>query len=106
MGVDYNLFWTLNPRKLQPFIKSFEMKQKINIETINYQTWLQGIYFGRAVVATLDKNVEYFDKPIDFDKYSNENVSEEKTKEEIMATKFEVLSIMFNRSLEKEGEIN
>ena len=31
------------------------MKQKIETEYINFQTWLQGIYFGKALVASLDK---------------------------------------------------
>lgn len=99
IGVDYDLFWSLNPRKLQPFVESFKMKQKIEIEYINYQTWLQGIYFGKALVASLDKNQEYFKEPIDFQK-----IKEQKSQEELMAMKFEAWSIAFNQSLEKGGK--
>lgn len=99
IGVDYDLFWSLNPRKLQPFVKSFKMKQKIKTEDINFQTWLQGIYFGKALVASLDKNQEYFEKPIDFQK-----IKEQKSQEELMAMKFEAWSIAFNQSLEKGGK--
>ena len=99
IGVDYDLFWSLNPRKLQPFVKSFKMKQKIKTEYINFQTWLQGIYFGKALVASLDKNQEYFKEPIDFQK-----IKEQKSQEESMAMKFEAWSIAFNQSLEKGGK--
>jgi len=99
IGVDYDLFWSLNPRKLQAFVKSFKMKQKIKTEYINFQTWLQGIYFGRALVASLDKNQEYFKEPIDFQK-----IKEQKSQEELMAMKFEAWSIAFNQSLEKGGK--
>lgn len=99
IGVDYNLFWSLNPRKIQAFVKSFKMKQKIKAEYINYQTWLQGIYFGRALVATLDKNQEYFEEPIGFQK-----IKKQKSQEELMAMKFEAWSIAFNQSLEKGGK--
>lgn len=99
IGVDYDLFWSLNPRKLQPFVKSFEMKQKIETEYINFQTWLQGIYFGRALVASLDKKQEYFNEPINFEKNKKR-----KSQEELMAMKFEAWSIAFNQSLEKGGK--
>lgn len=99
IGVDYDLFWSLNPRKLQPFVKSFKMKQKIKTEYINFQTWLQGIYFGKALVASLDKNQEYFKEPIDFQK-----IKEQKSQEELMAMRFEAWSIAFNQSLEKGGK--
>lgn len=99
IGVDYDLFWSLNPRKLQPFVESFKMKQKIKTEYINFQTWLQGIYFGKALVASLDKNQEYFKEPIDFQK-----IKEQKSQEELMAMKFEAWSIAFNQSLEKGGK--
>ena len=99
IGVDYDLFWSLNPRKLQAFVKSFKMKQKIKTEYINFQTWLQGIYFGKALVASLDKNQEYFEEPIDFQK-----IKEQKSQEELMAMRFEAWSIAFNQSLEKGGK--
>lgn len=99
IGVDYDLFWSLNPRKLQPFVKSFKMKQEIKTEDINFQTWLQGIYFGQALVAILDKNQEYFNEPIDFQK-----IKEQKSQEELMAMRFEAWSIAFNQSLEKGGK--
>ncbi|MEG2770410.1 MAG: hypothetical protein RR902_06280, partial [Oscillospiraceae bacterium] len=44
-GVDYNLFWTLNPRKLKAFIKA---QEKIN-KRKNYELWLQGAYFYNAM---------------------------------------------------------
>ena len=99
IGVDYDLFWSLNPRKLQPFVKSFEMKQKIKTEYINYQTWLQGIYFGRALVASLDKNQEYFKEPINFQK-----IKEQKSQEELLAMKFEAWSIAFKKKKKKGGK--
>lgn len=45
LGIDYNLFWTLNPSKLKPFLKAKEMQQKEK----NHELWLQGAYFNEAI---------------------------------------------------------
>lgn len=64
MGVDYDLFWTLNPKSLDPFIKAFSMKQKYD----NICSWRDGMYIRMAVASVLDSSVKYPTSPIEADK--------------------------------------
>lgn len=50
MGVDYDLFWSLNPKSLQPFIKAFELQKKQD----DYNAWLNGMYVQHAVASVLN----------------------------------------------------
>ena len=49
MGVDYNLFWHLNPMKL----RAFEEADKIKTEKQDYLNWLLGRYFMSALDASV-----------------------------------------------------
>lgn len=60
IGVDYELFWTLNPRSLQPFIRAFELRQEYD----NNQAWLNGLYIKMAIASSLSKDTKYPKKPI------------------------------------------
>jgi len=65
IDVGYELFWELNPNRLKPFRKSAKWKSEEKLATMNYNAWLNGIYFGRAISASLNKNAKYPEKPID-----------------------------------------
>lgn len=45
-----------------------KMEQDLEIEKqmINYKAWLQGLYNNRAILSVLSKDVQYFEKPIEF----------------------------------------
>ena len=67
IGVPYDLFWHLTPKKLESFEKAYKLKREIEDENNRYL----GLYFGRAVSVALDtafngKNAKskYFDEPI------------------------------------------
>lgn len=81
MGVDYDLFWTLNPKSLSPFVKAFDLKQKYD-DTL---AWKQGAYIKVAIASALDKNAKYPEKPFSM---KNENVvmTPQQIKEKMMAT--------------------
>lgn len=49
IGVDYKLFWHLNPRKL----RAFEEADKIRTEKQDYLNWLLGRYFMFALDASV-----------------------------------------------------
>ena len=60
MGVDYNLFWVLDPKGLSPFIKAFSLRQKYE----DSMAWQQGLYIRMAVASCLDKSSKYPVKPM------------------------------------------
>lgn len=49
IGIDYNLFWKLNPCKLEPFLKARNLKLKMK----NEELWLQGLYVYNAISVAL-----------------------------------------------------
>ena len=65
MGVTYELFWGLNPIKLEPFKMAFKQTQDEKLATMNYSAWLNGIYVGKAISASFNKNADYPNKPLD-----------------------------------------
>jgi len=64
IGVDYDLFWTLNPKSLSPFVKAFSLKQKHE----DALAWSQGIYIRLAISSCLNKASKYPEKPMMADK--------------------------------------
>lgn len=65
MGVSYETFWHLNPRKLKPIEKAYEMKMESRQAQMNLESWLQGLYVQNAVASVLAKNAKYPKKPFD-----------------------------------------
>ena len=65
MDVTYEIFWTLNPRKLKPFEKAMELKQKAIQNRMNLTGWVSGIYVQHAIASCLSKGAKYPQKPLD-----------------------------------------
>ena len=65
MHVPYELFWKLNPKKLEPFEKAAEMEQKAMQARLNLTAWVSGVYVQHAVAACFSKSAKYPQKPID-----------------------------------------
>ena len=55
IGVDYDLFWTLNPKSLTPFVKAFSLKQEYD----DAMHWEAGVYIRAAVASVLNKSSRY-----------------------------------------------
>lgn len=65
IGVDYNLFWTLNPAKIKPFIRAFELKEKTKVQNIDSLAWLIGSYVTHSICTAFgDGKVKYPEKPM------------------------------------------
>lgn len=65
MGLDIDLFWTLNPNRMKPFIEAFEDKRHEERDMCNLQAYLTGLYVQHAIASCLSKKAQYPDKPID-----------------------------------------
>lgn len=59
MGVDYELFWTLNPKSLAPFVRAFSLKQKYD----DRLAWSSGVYIRMAIASNFGKQVKYPQHP-------------------------------------------
>jgi len=65
MHVPYELFWKLNPKKLEPFQKAAEMEQKAMQNRLNLTAWVNGVYIQHAVASCFSKSAKYPQKPLD-----------------------------------------
>lgn len=56
-GCGYELFWTLNPKKLESFFEAYRLKIKEQITMQDSFAWLQGTYVREALMdAVRGKN--------------------------------------------------
>lgn len=94
IGVSYDVFWKLTPRKLEPFIEAFKQKSEFEAnsfrERTNFAAWLQGIYFAHAIAANFSQNARYFDEPINLNGKENS---------ELQVAKFESWAINYNKNI-------
>ena len=99
IGVDYGLFWRLTPKKLEPFLKAYESRQKEQLEFINIAGWVNGMYAGYSLGAAFGENVQYPEKPVQIFR-SEEDVEENNDWE---AEYFSAYAAMFNKQFEEKG---
>lgn len=66
IGVSYQDFWFLTPARLNSFIGAFEIKLRRQMDVINYQSWLNGIYQMSAISSLLNQSNKYPESPYDF----------------------------------------
>ena len=102
MGVNYDLFWTLNPKSLTPFIKAFELKMEHEDTT----SWQNGLYVRLAVLSIMDSKIKYPNKPLSVKekvvKDDDEEMIANKKMNKIKQAMLERMSIV-NHNLNKEG---
>lgn len=66
IGISYNDFWHMNPRRIKAFEEAHKLKAKMQDE----QMWLMGIYIQSAVSVAVEHNLagrkatsKYIEKP-------------------------------------------
>lgn len=100
IGVDYDLFWTLTPKTLSPFIKAFSLRQQYD----DFLAWQQGKYIQLAVASNLSKDNKYPNEPlltnVDFERKINKDVPNKKQDE--IKRKFMERMIQLNSRFKKE----
>lgn len=99
MGVPYELFWKLNPKKLESFEKAHDLKLKHD----NESAWLNGFYGAMAIASCLSKKAKYPTKPIDFKNEQNEIDQEEKNK--IDSLRFSAWAQVFNEKFKAKQKL-
>lgn len=100
IGIDYNLFWTLNPAKLKPFVESERIRRKNQLDDMNYNAWLHGYYNMLAIGGAMNgKEYPYPKQPI-VKEQEKDIVSERKAK----AIEFEAWAIKFNKYILKANQ--
>lgn len=105
IGISYDLFWSLNPRKIKPFEKAFKLNQK----TVDNYMWMMGGYVCEAVSVSLARSfskgssAKYRERPM-LDDFNLEDQTEAQKMEKV-ENLFNMLSLMqanFERSKQEE----
>ena len=100
MGVDYNTYWHLSPRKLLPFLKAYEEKKKAELEEMNFASWMSGVYVSYSMASVMgDKNI-YPENPLPLFE-NEEDIKERKEKE---AEAFGAYAAMFNKEFKERRD--
>lgn len=77
MHVPYEVFWHLNPRKLKPFEKAYDLEMQGRQNAMNLEAWIKGLYNQHAVASVLSKNAKYPQKPFDLFSTKKKTAQEE-----------------------------
>ena len=81
IGVDYNVFWELNPKTLKPFHKAFVLGQELD----DANAWSSGLYIRMAIASVMDSKSKYPEKPF-HSKYVKKPMTQEEIKERFLDT--------------------
>jgi hypothetical protein len=65
IGISYDLFWSLNPARIEPFKAAYKQGKDEEKAIINLTAWLNGQYVAEAIAACFGKNHKYPSQPID-----------------------------------------
>lgn len=95
IGVDYDLFWRLTPRKLLTFIEAHKLKMQKERDFQNEVAWLHGIYVNRAIASAFSEKVKYPETPFKLEK-------ESQGKKTSPAERFRAVAIAFNTHFKKK----
>jgi hypothetical protein len=63
-GCSYELFWHLNPKKLEPFYEANRLRTKEQTTMQDSFAWLQGFYVREAFLSCINRSVSYPKSPI------------------------------------------
>lgn len=89
IGITEELFWSMNPRRMNLYVKAYDEEMQHELELSNVVAYLQGVYFIDALTSTVgnmfsdkkSKPYEYPKEPYAIGK-NNANGDEEELSEE------------------------
>ena len=101
MGVDHDVFWTMNPTSLLPYTKAFSLKRKYADE----DSWRNGLYVLMAIATAMDKKAKYPKMPLSHkaDLEHDKEALEIRKMKAIKQTVLERMAVINNRFSKKGG---
>ena len=95
VGVNYDLFWVLNPKTLTPFIKAFSLRQQYDDKL----SWQLGQYIQVAIASVMSKETKYPSKPFLATVDAPKETQQEMIKRKFME-KMELLNTRFGEEVD------
>ena len=98
-GVPENIFWDLNPKRLEPWQRHYEYQEQLKKDDDDYRAWLSGRYILDAIAAALDgKSNPYPTEPYS----TTQRRNEEEEARQIASDKFMAFAMAFNARFEAQ----
>lgn len=84
-GMTFQQYWEDDPAMFWAYRQSYVLSREQEMDRMNMESWLSGLYIRTAVVSAMSEDVDYLKEPIDFREAARvENLTEsEKLAEEI-----------------------
>jgi len=95
IGIDYKLFWHLNPTKLKPFREAYKIQTRLHREELEALAYGIGVYTARAV-ALIGGKSKFPDKPLGF--FGTEELKNEGQQGFTDAEKFNMWAMQYGKS--------
>lgn len=95
-GVPYELFWHLNPIKLEPFRNAYQKKMDYDA----HMAWLNGNYVRIAIASAFNPQKVPYPKDPAFKPVANTGNDGVKESAEIQALRFREWAEVFNKKFE------
>lgn len=113
-GCAYELFWKLNPHKLQVFFEAKSQKTKEYIQIQDFFAWLLGTYVRDAFLSSINRNSSYPRSPKglnrdgEFYDQSQDTDDESRSPHRNMSDgqRFALFMVKHNKELEKKRKGN
>lgn len=102
-GCGYELFWHLNPVKLESFYEMYRMKVKEQVIMQDSFAWMQGAYIRDAILSVINRTAAYPKEPRglngDNDFYENQTESSGPQKGMSDGQNFALFMVKHNKAL-------
>ena len=83
-------------------MKLYEEKYKRDVDRMDQDAWLSGLYVSRAIASCFSKNAKYPKKPYTY-KEAQQSLEESVSASKIAAQNFRDFAEQFNKRFKKKG---
>lgn len=100
-GVPMSIFWSLNPKRLEPWQRHYEYSEQLRRDEQDYVAWLSGQYVHAAICAAFEgKKSPYPTEPSSVAHRREEQAEAN----QIAADRFAAFAMAFNAGFRKRQE--
>lgn len=108
-GCGYELFWHLNPVKLESFYEAYRLKVREDVVMQDSFAWLQGAYVREAFLSVINRTASYPREPRGLNReddlyYENQNQNTESRSPHKMTDgqNFALFMVKHNKALQEK----
>lgn len=101
--MQYRDFWSLNPRRLESFLKGYRQRLELQTKIDNHNAWLHGQYVACAVASCFSKKAKYPKKPFEIAGGQADRERMERIKANMMSFAIRHNAVLAAKEVEQHG---